>query len=45
MDSEDKNFVQSDPLSWKLKNSDILKDLDQKLSNLSSDKRLYYITS
>ena len=40
MDSEDMNFVQSDPASSKLKNSDILKDLDQKLSHLSSDKRL-----
>ena len=39
-DSEDMNFVQSDPALSKLKNSDILKDLDQKLSNLSSDKRL-----
>ena len=28
MDSEDKNFVQCDPASSKLKNSDILKDLD-----------------
>ena len=40
MDSEDMNFVQSDPASSKLKNSDILKDLDPKLSHLSSDKRL-----
>ena len=40
MDSEDMNFVQSDPASSKLKNSDILKHLDQKLSHLSSDKRL-----
>ena len=40
MDSEDMNFVKSDPPSSKLKNSDILKDLDQKLSHLSSDKRL-----
>ena len=40
MDSEDMNFVKSDPASSKLKNSDILKDLDQKLSHLSSDKRL-----
>ena len=38
MDSEDTNFVKSDPL--KLKNSDILKDLDQKLSYHSSDKGL-----
>ena len=28
MDSEDKNFVQCDPASSNLKNSDILKDLD-----------------
>ena len=34
------NFVKSDPALFKLKNSDILKDLDQKLSHLSSDKRL-----
>ena len=34
------NFVKSDPLSSKLQNSDILKDLDQKLSHLDSDKRL-----
>ena len=40
MDSEDLNFVKSDPMSSKLKNPDILKDLDQKLSHLSSDKRL-----
>ena len=40
MDSEDMNFVKSDPPSSKLKNSDILKDLDQKLSHLSPDKRL-----
>ena len=40
MDSEFMNFVKSDPASSKLKNSDILKDLDQKLSHLSSDKRL-----
>ena len=40
MDSEDMNFVKSDPASSKLKNSDILKDLDQKLSHFSSDKRL-----
>ena len=36
----DMNFVKSDPASSKLKNSDILKNLDQKLSHLSSDKRL-----
>ena len=40
MDSEDMNFMKSDTASSKLKNSDILKDLDQKLSHLSSDKRL-----
>ena len=40
MDSEDMSFVKSDPLSSKLQNSDILKDLDQKLSHLDSDKRL-----
>ena len=37
MDSEDMNFVKSDPSSSKLQNSDILKDLDQKLSHLDSD--------
>ena len=40
MDSEDMNFVKSDPSLSKLQNSDILKDLDQKLSHLDSDKRL-----
>ena len=40
MDSEDFNFVKSDSSSLKLKNSDILKNLDQKLSLLSPDKRL-----
>ena len=40
IDSEDINFVKSDLELSKLKNSDILKDLDQKLSHLSSDKRL-----
>ena len=40
MESEDMNFVKSDPASSKLNNSDILKDLDQKLSHLNSDKRL-----
>ena len=40
MNSDDMNFVKSDPASSKLKNSDILKDFDQKLSHLSSDKRL-----
>ena len=38
-DSEEMNFVKSDPSSSKLQNSDILKDLDQKLSHLDSDKR------
>ena len=40
MDTEDSTFVKSDPSSSKLQNSDILKDLDQKLSHLDSDKRL-----
>ena len=40
MDSEDISFLKSDPFVSKLKNSDILKDLDQKLCHLSSDKRL-----
>ena len=39
-DSEDMNFVKSDPSSSKIQNSDILKDLHQKLSHLDSDKRL-----
>ena len=39
MDSEDMNLVKSDPLSSKLQNSDILKDLDQTLSNLDLVKR------
>ena len=39
MDTEDMNFVKSDPSSSKLQNSDILKDLDQKVSYLDSDKR------
>ena len=39
MASEEMNFVKPDPSSWKLKNSDILKDLDQKLCYLNSDKR------
>ena len=38
--SEDMNSVKSDPSSSKLQNSDILKDLDQKLSHPDSDKRL-----
>ena len=40
MDSEDMNFVKSDPSTSKFQNSDILKDLDQKLSHLDSDKIL-----
>ena len=40
MDSGNTNFVKSDPATSKLQNSDILKDLDQKLSHFSSDKRL-----
>ena len=40
MYSEEINFMKSDPASSKLKNSDILKDIGQKLSHLSSDKRL-----
>ena len=40
MDTEDMNFVKSDPLSTKRQNSDILTNLDQKLSHLVSDKRL-----
>ena len=39
MDSKDMNFVKCDPLSSKLQNSDILKDLDQKLSHLDLVKR------
>ena len=40
MDSEDMNFVKSDPAPSKLKNSEILKEFGQKLSHLCSDKRL-----
>ena len=40
VDSEEINFVKSDRSLSKLKNSNILKDLDQKLSQLSSDKKL-----
>ena len=40
MASEDMNFVKSDPSSSKLKNSDIFKNLDQKLCYLNSDRRL-----
>ena len=38
-DSEDMNFVKSDPLSSNVQNFDILKDLDQKLSHLDLAKR------
>ena len=40
MDTEDSNFVKSDPSSSKLQDTDILNDLDKKLSHLDSDKRL-----
>ena len=39
MASEDMNFVKSHPLSSKLQNSDILKDLEQKLSHLDQVKQ------
>ena len=39
MYSEDMNFVKYESLSLKLQNSDILKDLDQKLSHLDLVKR------
>ena len=39
MNSEDMNFIKSDPASSKLQNSDILKDLDQKLSHLDPVQR------
>ena len=39
MGSEDMNLIKSDPASSKLQNSDILKDLDQKLSHLDSVER------
>ena len=39
MNSEDMNLIKSDPASSKLKNSDILKDLDQKLSHLDPVQR------
>ena len=39
MNSEDMNFIKSDPASSKLQNSDILKDLDQKLSQLDPVQR------
>ena len=37
---ENLNFVKYDPSSLKLKISDVLKNLEQKLFHLSSDKRL-----
>ena len=40
MESDDFNLEKSDPSSSKLQNSDILQNLDQKLSHLDSDKRL-----
>ena len=40
MQSEDMNLLKSDLLLSKLKNTYILKDLNQKLCHLSSDKRL-----
>ena len=40
MNSEDMNFEKSDNSSSKLQNSDILQNLDQKLSHLDEDKRL-----
>ena len=40
LDSGDINALQSDPSSSKLKNCDILEYLDQKLSHLSSNKRI-----
>ena len=39
MDSEDMNLIKSDPASSKLQNSDILKDLNQKLSPLDPVQR------
>ena len=39
MNSEDMNFIKSDPALSKLQNSDILKDLDQKLSHLDPVQR------
>ena len=39
MNSEDMKFTKSDPASSKLQNSDILKDLDQKLSHLGPVQR------
>ena len=39
MNSEDMNVIKSDPALSKLQNSDILKDLDKKLSNLEPVQR------
>ena len=39
MNSEDMNLIKSDPASSKLQNSDILKDLDQKLPHLDPVQR------
>ena len=39
MNSEDMNLIKSDPASSRLQNSDILKDLDQKLSHLDLAQR------
>ena len=39
MNPEDMNLIKSDPASSKLQNSDILKDLDQKLSHLDPVQR------
>ena len=39
MNSEDMNLIKSDPKSSRLQNSDILKDLDQKLSQLNPVQR------
>ena len=39
MNSEDRNFTKTDPASSKLQNSDILKDLEQKLSHLDPVQR------
>ena len=39
MNSEDMNLIKSGPASSKLKNSDILKDLDQKFSHLDRVQR------
>ena len=39
VNSEDTDLIKSDPASLKLENSDILKDLHQKLSNLDPVQR------